>query len=200
MPVSHRSMRSRALLVTMTMLLGLSHAASAQTERSLSVGGGYTFVRTNVLPGCNCVGLQGGSAELQYHFVPHLAALADVTVAHRSGITPDGYSLTQSTYALGLRYWPTQPRARLRPFADLSLGAAHASGNLSPGNVFGGSSTAFAMEAGGGLHISLGRRWILQPIQAEYLLTTFPNNAANRQNDIRLSSGLLLRMGRDATR
>jgi outer membrane immunogenic protein len=196
MPTSHHSMRLLAPLAAIATLLGLSHLARAQSGSSFSVGTGYTFVRTNVLPGCNCVGLEGGSAEVQYRFVPHLAALADVTVAHRSGITPDGYSLTQTAYTLGFRYWPAQPGVRLRPFADVRLGEAHASGNLSPHNVFAGSSNAFAMQTGGGLQIGIGSRWTLQPIQAEYLLTTFANGAANRQNDLRVSSGLLFRLGR----
>jgi opacity protein-like surface antigen len=86
--------------------------------------------------------------------------------------------------------------ARLRPFADVALGGAYAGGSLSPANSgIGGSADAFAFQAGGGLQLRLSSRWMLQPVQAEYLMTTFSNNGSNRQNDLRLGTGLMVRFG-----
>ena len=34
--------------------------AAAQNGRGVSLGGDYTYVRTNLLPGCSCFSLNGG--------------------------------------------------------------------------------------------------------------------------------------------
>ena len=181
----------------LSSVLAIPFIASAQHTRPFDLGATYTYTRTNILPGCSCVSLNGGSAEAQYRFTRHLAALADFSAGQRSGITPDGYSLTQFTYTAGLRYFPLRPAARLRPFAEASIGGAHAGGTLSPSRSgVGGSSNAFALQAGGGLQVRVGHRITLQPIQADYLFTTFSNTMNNRQNDLRLSSGILFRLGR----
>lgn len=159
-----------------------SHPVSTQAE--------YTWVHTNLQPGCNCFGTQGGSGELLVGLSPHFAMLVDVNATHRGGLTPSAYSLTQVSYSAGLRYIPIRPRHQLQPFGEVLLGAAHASGTLSPASTGFGGNTSFALTAGGGLAIPLGKRWNLIPAHADYLLTKFSNGNANRQNDVRLSAGL----------
>jgi hypothetical protein len=170
--------------------------AAAQQSHSIDVGASYTYVHTNLLPGCDCFNTYGGSGEVQFGLSRHVALLGDVTATHQGNITRDHYSLTQTTFSAGLRYFPSLQQTRLRPFGDLLLGGAHASGSLSPGNTGEGNSTTFAFQTGGGLQLGLNRRWTLVPVQAEYLLTTFGNGAENRQNDLRLSAGILFRIRR----
>lgn len=170
-------------------------AAAAQDSHAVSVGANYTYVRTNVMPGCSCFSLNGGALQLQVALTPHVAFLGDFTLTHKSGITADNYTLTQLTYTGGLRLRPFAARARLRPFGEVLLGAASTFGTLSPSrNGVGGGSQAFAFEPGGGLEWRLASRVSLVPVEADYLLTTFSNNANNRQNDLRLSAGLLIRL------
>ena len=183
-----------AWLAALTMLA--PRTSAAQQNHSIDMGASYTYVHTNLLPGCDCFGTYGGSGEVQFGLSRHFALLGDVTATHQGSITPDHYALTQTTFAAGLRYFPPVPRARLQPFGDLLLGGAHASGSLAPGNTGEGSSTAFAFQTGGGVRLRLGDRWILVPVQAEYLLTTFGNGADNHQNDLRLSAGVLFRIRR----
>jgi outer membrane immunogenic protein len=166
----------------------------AQQEHPISVGANYTYVRTNLLPGCDCFGMNGGGAQFEYGLRPRLSVIADFTATHHGGITPDNYALTQYTFAGGLRYRLLPERARLSPFGEVLLGAAHASGSLSPGNTGYGSSTAFAFQTGGGIGLRLGHRLTIVPVQADYLLTTFSNGASNKENDLRLSAGVLFRL------
>ena len=157
----------------------------------VDLGLSYTYLRSNILPGCSCVSLNGGSAEAGVALMPHLQALADLTLVHRGGITPDGYALTQLTYTFGLRVFPSRPGAKLQPFGEVLLGGAHASGTLAPLSTgIGTSNNSFALQTGGGLAYELGRHFMLRAIQANYMMTTLPNGAADRQNDLRLSSGL----------
>ena len=168
--------------------------AQAQSTHPLSFGADYTYIRTNLAPGCACFGLQGGGVEAEYGLSSRFFLLADVTVTHASNITPDHYALTQSTYTFGTRVFPVSPARRLKPFAEFKLGAATATGSLAPSATFGGAGTAFALEAGGGLALHLRGRFDLVPLQADYLHTNFGNTQSNTQNDLRLSVAVLYRI------
>jgi hypothetical protein len=163
-------------------------------NHTIDFGAGYTYTRTNLVPGCNCFSLQGGHLEVQAGLAPHFAIIANLDVGAGSNITPDGYQLTQLTYTLGARYMPVTSR-HLSPFAESLIGGAHAFGSLSPGNnSVGGSSNAFALRAGGGLLLRLTPQLELIPAQVGYLLTNFHNSANNCQNDLQVSTGLLFRL------
>ncbi len=192
----------RIPILTLMLLAGAAMPVPAQQapdaqRHAVDLGLSYTYLRSNILPGCNCVSLQGGSAEAGVAIVPRLQALADLTVVHRSGITPDGYALTQLTYTFGMRVFATPARARVQPFGELLAGGAHVSGTLAPQSTgAGGSNNSFALQAGGGLAYRLGHHVTLRAIEADYLMTTLSNTAGNRQNDLRLSSGINYRFGR----
>jgi hypothetical protein len=185
------------LLALCTIHLAAAQALpSGPQVHTVEIGGSYTYLRTNLLPGCNCFALNGGDLQLSIGLNRQLQAVADAGAFHRGGITPDGYALTQITYTFGLRYFPT-PARRLRPFAEALLGGAHALGSLSPANnAIGGSSNAFDLTAGGGLALRVNRSLQLLPARIDYELTNFHNGQANRQNDFRLSVGLLCRFHR----
>ena len=75
--------RQRVLAPFLSVLAALTVLAPlpARAQRgTFSIGAGYTFLHTNLLPGCNCFGLQGGSAEAQLGLTRHLSLLGDVTV------------------------------------------------------------------------------------------------------------------------
>jgi len=168
---------------------------TAQQNHAVSIGANYTYVRTNLVSGCNCFGLNGGGAEVQFGLSPRLALLGDLTVTHRGDITSNHYDLTQFSYAGGIRYFPAS-FGRLRPFGNLLVGGAHTSGSLSPSETGRGGANAFLFETGGGVAISFGHRWTLVPVRASYLLTTFSNGYDNHQNDLRISAGLQWRLSK----
>jgi hypothetical protein len=170
----------------------------AQQSHPVDVGGAFTYVRTNIVSGCNCFNTYGGSGEVQVGLSPHFAILGDVTVTHQGSITPAHYALTQTVFTAGLRYTPVAASSRfhIQPFGDLLVGGANASGSLSPSNTGYGSAGAFAFQTGGGLRIPVGHRLSIVPVQTEYLLTTFGNSGDDRQNDLRLSTGLMINLRR----
>ena len=76
------------------------------------------------------------------------------------------------------------------------LGGAHASGNMAPGSSgLPGSANAFAMTAGGGLDIRLTRRIALRAFEADYYLTHFDNDVSDKQNNLRIAAGVIVRFG-----
>jgi outer membrane protein OmpA-like peptidoglycan-associated protein len=93
---------------------------------------------------------------------------------------------------------------RFTPFVQVLLGAASASQVTLSGCTVGctplAGDDAFAMTAGGGLDLKVSRRFAIRLIQAEYLMTRFPDAATNTenkltQNNIRLSAGIVFRFG-----
>jgi hypothetical protein len=52
------------------------------------------------------------------------------------------------------------------------------------------------MTAGGGLDVVLSPHLAIRVFQAEYFLTLLPNNVNDRQNNFRLSIGVVIGLGR----
>lgn len=184
------------LMSLMAVLLQLTHVAEAQDtfHPRFALGGGYSYTRTNLIPGCRCVSMNGGYAQAQFNLSSHWSLIGTGDIAHRGGITQDGFALTQSTYTAGLRWFASTYKARLRPFAEVAGGGAQASGTLAPANSgVGRSNNSYALTAGGGLQLLRGRHLLFEPIEVQYLRTGFANTQANAQNDLHISSGLLFR-------
>ena len=171
----------------------LTGRIAAAQAGSMAAGVQFDYGHANLVQACNCFNLYGGAAQVQFGLAPHVSLLGDVTVARQSGLTQDGYSLTESTYMGGLRVFPLRSKLKLQPFGDALLGLAHAGGSLAPSRTGYGTSNTFGVQLGGGVQLKAGKHLELVPAQAEYLLTTFPNGGTNLQNQLRLSAGLLYR-------
>jgi peptidoglycan-associated lipoprotein len=176
-------------LVSIMWLTVPALAQSAGKELALT----YDWMRGNApVGGCGCFSLNGGSASLAWQLNPRLALAAEAGAARASS-----QDLTLATYMAGPRLRILSPekesRSRFLPFTQLLLGGAYASGVLA--SVSGRSSNAFAFRAGGGLDVPLNGALTLRVIQADYLLTRFPNQVNDRQNIVQLSAGLVYRFG-----
>jgi hypothetical protein len=51
------------------------------------------------------------------------------------------------------------------------------------------------MSAGGGIDLKVSKHFSIRAAQADYLLTKIPDGLHNRQNNSRLSAGIVLRFG-----
>ena len=139
-----------AAALSLTVPAATPAQAAAHTPGSgvgtLLVGVDYSWIHTNIVPGCNCVQLNGGGLQMEAGFLPHIAAVADLNITHAAGITTDGYTLTQTVYGFGLRYLPLPSHSRFQPFGEALLGGAYASGSLAPDRTGYGQSTAVAVQ------------------------------------------------------
>jgi hypothetical protein len=80
------------------------------------------------------------------------------------------------------------------PFVQALFGVAHANGRLAPGSSgIAGSPLAFAMTVGVGVDIKITRNLFIRPADVDYYLTLFNNGVNSRQNNLRLSSGIVFR-------
>jgi len=191
---------------TLTMLLLIAAVslapAAAQTPSALStkpsaeVALNYTYLHTNAPPdACGCFSMNGGGASFAYPAGNSLSVVAEAGAVAASNVNSSGLDLVLSNYLVGGRY-SLRRSTRFTPFAQVLIGAAHASGSLAPGTSGLGSSTGFAMAMGGGLDLKLSRRFALRLMQADYLLTLLPNGTNDHQNNFRFSTGIVVRFGR----
>ena len=157
----------------------------------------YSYVHSNAPPGgCGCFNFNGGSATFAWPVRPGgFALVGDVTAGYAGAITSTGYSLTLSTFSVGARYLLPVGKSPLQPFGQVLVGAAHSTGSMVQGPPLAATnnSAAFAANLGGGLDLRVTRRFSLRLVEADYVLTTFDNGSNNRQNNIRISAGLVLR-------
>jgi outer membrane protein OmpA-like peptidoglycan-associated protein len=175
---------------------------------------GYSYLRAvpEDANGNRLVDLNGGSASIAFNLTRYFGIAADFggyddTRLKLGGPGVNPPSVVDSggsvfTYLLGPRL-SFRNHSRVTPFAQVLFGAVHA-GAVTLSGCSGASctplpaQTAFALTAGGGFDIRLARHISVRAIQAEYLMTRFSDpttGAGSTQNDVRLSTGLLFRLG-----
>jgi peptidoglycan-associated lipoprotein len=166
--------------------------AAAQDTPRWELDAGYSYARTNAPPGgCGCVSMNGGNGGVAYHLNDHLALAGDVAVVTAGNVRGSGQSLSLLSYQVGPRVY--LPMKRVTPFGQVLVGGAHASNPAFGGS--GPSANAFAATVGGGIDLSLNRRFALRLIEADYIVTTFSNGVNDHQNNLRLSFGVVAHLG-----
>ncbi|HET6929295.1 MAG TPA: outer membrane beta-barrel protein [Candidatus Acidoferrum sp.] len=179
--------------LTLALLPSKSAVASAQSLSSMEVGANYNYVRTNAPPGgCGCFSMNGGGAWISYDPFAPVSIVGELSVQHASNISGSGADLTLTSYQAGFRYRFPQVR-RIVPFAQVLLGGSHASGNYASD---GGFSNAFAATMGGGIDVQLTNRVAVRAFQADYYFTHFSNGVNDHQNNLRISMGLVFKLGK----
>jgi len=169
----------------------------------------YAPERAQLAPGnCGCFWLQGGGADAAVTFSKGFGIATSLTGEHASNYA-SGISVSKIAYLAGPRYtysaWTghsgtapgTADRARLQLFGQGLFGGVHAFDSVFPTSS-GAAPTAnsFALQAGGGLDLLLTKHIGVRLVEADYVRTALPNNAANTQNDLRLAFGVTYHMVR----
>lgn len=191
---THRkfALKLAAILVSglPSMVFGASPAADQGAAPELALT--YSYIHSNALPaGGSSINLSGGSATFALPLNTHnISLVADVTAVHGGGITANGYSLTLASYTAGVRYSPRFLQWA-HPYGQALFGVAHSSGSLVQSQTTSNAGATFALSVGGGLTIRTHTRFSIRPIEADYMLTTFNNGVNNRQNNLRISSGMV---------
>jgi hypothetical protein len=162
----------RKLSLLLGLLLFLPLAAHAQ---GTTIFGGYSYVRLDTNP--TKINTHGWNASFTQNMFKVIGVTADFGQTYA---TISGVKEHQTTFLFGPEvHFPTP----VTPFVHALFGAARISAS-------GSSTTSFASALGGGLDLHAGHFFGLRLIQADYLYTHF---GGVRQNDVRLSAGVLLR-------
>ena len=192
-------MTTRSLLALLFLSVApVTLMAQSQPEPAHEIAFDYTYVHTNAPPGgCGCFSMNGGGGSYAYHYGPRFAMVADIEVVHASKIDPRGDDLTLTSFLAGPRFYYQRPNSRWSPYGQALLGVVRETGGLAPINSNDGapSSSVFGATLGGGLEYHLSTRLALRLVEADYFVTTFDNHVNDHQNNVRLTAGILFRLG-----
>jgi peptidoglycan-associated lipoprotein len=165
----------------------------APVVNPIELAGAFTYLHTNAPPGgCGCISMVGGSGSAAYYYGPHFALVTDVSYVHNGNANNTGKSLNFASYLFGARVPVPLQHTRFIPFGQILLGVTHDSGPIAQASAS-SYNTVIAAEFGGGLDYRLTPHLTLRAVQAEYLLTRFANGVNDRQNNLRIDSGVAVR-------
>lgn len=190
-------LRSATLLVFLLALPWALHAqaismsgASDDISR-LEFGANYNYFHANAPPGqCGCFSLNGGSGTVVYNITPRWAGVADLTIGHATNVDNSLQNITIFNYLFGPRY-TRRMRSRFVPYGEVLLGGAKEDVNFQ----FTINRNAFGFLAGGGVTTQLKHRFGLTLGQVDWIYTRIPNAQNNRQNDLRIVTGVTYHFG-----
>jgi hypothetical protein len=177
-------------------LLATAKLTKAQDASRFELYGGFSYTRFNVnasLPGVApsaTYNAYGGGGEFEYNANNWLGAVADLAgygaFASSNGALVGG----AFTYLFGPR--ANFRRGKVTPFAQTLFGGICTTDGIGVS----GPQNNFAMTAGGGIDFKVSAHFSVRPIQAEYLMTRLPNGLNNREDNLRIGAGVILRFGK----
>ena len=151
----------------------------------------YNFIHANAPPGqCGCFSMNGGSGTFVMNFTPKWSAVADIMLAHAGNVNQTGQNITIFNYLFGPRY-SIRTSSRFVPYGEVMLGGAKEDVNIQ----FAINRNAFGFAAGGGVTTSLKPNLGWTIVEGDWIYTRIPNAVNNRQNDVRIVTGLSYRFG-----
>jgi opacity protein-like surface antigen len=178
-------------------LFVVARPLKAQEQASkLEAYGGYYYARFNVnasatggTPSETFNG-NGGGVQLEYNANNWLGVVGDMAGYGATATTNGALVGGAFTYLFGPRV--NFRHGKVTPFAQTLFGGIWTTNGI--GNSE--SENNFAMTAGGGIDFKVSRHVSVRPIQAEYFMTKIPDGLNNRQNNLRVGAGIVVRLGR----
>ncbi|MGA2910005.1 MAG: hypothetical protein ABSE36_20105 [Terracidiphilus sp.] len=156
----------------------------------LNVSATYSPGRFNELKG-NSFWVQGGSIQVQARLGDHMGLVADARGLHTSDINSSGVGLDMITATAGPRYTFLLRQSKVSFFVQGLAGRAMAFNGLFPqSSAFVTSANSLALLGGGGAEMTLSRRVVLRPFEANWLYTHLPNGTSNVQGALLLGAGI----------
>jgi len=171
----------------------LAISAAAQDVPRFEITGTYAYVHTNNPPGkCGCFPMNGGDGSIFYHLRGTLGVVADFGSFHAGDVNSTGSNLNLTSYLFGPQVRVPAGR-RMAPFGHVLFGGTHASGlGYGTGDD---PANGFAFAPGGGLDLSLNRVVSIRVVEADYYFTHLQNGVNSRENNLRILTGIVLRLG-----
>ncbi len=192
-----RHLRSAVVLIFVFALTWALHAqaismAGARGDVArLELAANYNYFHANAPPGqCGCFSLNGGSGTVVYNITSAWAGVADLAVGHATNVDHSLQNITIFNYLFGPRY-TFRNHTRWVPYGQTLFGGAKEDVNFQ----FTINRNSFGLLAGGGVSTHLKHRFGLTLGEVDWVYTQIPNAQNNRQNNIRVSTGVTYHFG-----
>jgi outer membrane immunogenic protein len=179
-------------------LLGTVPLANAQEELSkVDLYGGFYYARINVnanvpgmAPSATYIG-KGGGGQFEYNVTNWLGVVGDLAGFYATSSGNGAFAGAFLTYLAGPRV--NFRHGKFTPFVQALFGGVRTTDGIAQST---GTENNFALTTGGGIDFKVSRHVSVRPIQAEYFMTKIPDGLNNRQDNLRLGAGIVLRLGR----
>ncbi len=191
-------MKKSFTIVLALVFFGAARPVTAQEQASkLEAYGGYYYSRFYVnasaaggAPSETFNG-NGGGGQLEYNFNNWLGVVGDMAGYGATATTNGALVAGGFNYLVGPRV--NFRRDKVTPFVQTLFGGIWSTSGIGHS----GSENNFAMTAGGGIDFKVSKHVSIRPVQAEYFMTKVPDGLNNRQDNLRVGSGIVVRLGRD---
>ncbi|MFI5102701.1 MAG: outer membrane beta-barrel protein [Terriglobales bacterium] len=192
-------MKTSFVIILALALLGAARPVKAQEQAAkLEAYGGYYYAHFNVnadvpgiAPSATYNG-NGGGGQLEYNANHWLGVVGDLGGFRATSSGSGSFAGVAFTYLLGPRV--NFRRGKVTPFAQALFGGVWTTDGIAKSL---GPENNFAMTAGGGIDFKVSKHVSIRLIQAEYFMTKIPDGLNNRQNNLRVGAGIVLRLGRE---
>jgi peptidoglycan-associated lipoprotein len=191
------------IMLTATALFMLTVAAGAQARPTtqfgldpgqvpaLEVGVDYAYLHANAPPAqCGCFSLQGVGGGFAINAVHGISLVADIATADAKNVDGTPQNIRILNFLAGPRY-SYRTHSHFTPYVEVLLGRSLELSNYAiVQNKYG-----FAVSGGGGVNRAFGRYFGWKIVEADYIHSQIYNGSNNRQNDLRLTTGVFFRIG-----
>ncbi len=182
-----------------TLLLSFSPTTHAQRpQNTLDVYATFSEMRANApVGGCGCFWMGGGVGGVSIPVWRNFSAVVEAggnTTGHIPGFNT-GLSLF---YGLGGLRMRVPNHTKFQPFGQGLFGGVHGFDGYFPapvGKLPTSYDTSFAFTVGGGLDIAVSKHVWIRALQADYFYSELRNVQGDRQNQLRVGAGIVLRGG-----
>jgi hypothetical protein len=186
------------VLILLLVSIAIKRPINAQERASkLEAYGGYYYARFNVnanVPGVapsETFNGSGGGGQLEYNANNWVGVVGDLG-GYAATSTVNGALVGGAfTYLFGPRV--NFRHGKVTPFAQTLFGGILTTDGIGHS----GYENNFAMTAGGGIDFKVSKHVSVRPVQAEYFMTKLPDGLNNRQDNLRVGAGIVLRLGRE---
>jgi outer membrane immunogenic protein len=164
--------------------------APGQTS-AMELGFDYTYLHANAPPAqCGCFSMNGGGGNLVFNMPRGVSLVADLQATHANRINGTTQNISIFNYLFGPRY-SYRSTSRFTPYGQVLAGGSEELSNY----VFVQNRNAFAISAGGGASRALTSHLAWSIVEVDYIYSRLPNAVNDHQNDLRVSTGIVLRFG-----
>ena len=184
----------KKVMLAALLFMGSIATVMAQDKPKVEVFGGYSFLHTS--DSGVSLNSNGASGSIAFNANEWFGVVGDVGYYHGN---PDVFGTDVSVNTFSYLFGPKiamRHNEKFTPFLQALFGGARqkTTVNLS-GISSSGSENAFAMALGGGFDVKVANSVAIRLVQAEYVLTKFTDADDNRQNSVRISTGVVFRFG-----